>query len=96
MSNKKDIIKKLAKRTLLTQKESEMILNELFEIVEEEVLESGEVKFIGFGRFFLYKHAPRPVRNPLTKEEMTLKEYKSLKFKPSNKLKDRLKKKTTK
>ena len=52
MSNKRDIIKKLAKTTLLTQKESEMVLNRLFEIIEEEVLETGEVKFIGFGRFF--------------------------------------------
>ena len=94
MSNKKDIVKKLAKTTLLTQKESEMVLNRLFEIIEDEVYENGEVKLIGFGKFFLYEHSPRPVRNPLTKEEMILEKYKSLKFKPSNKLKEKFKKKT--
>ncbi len=94
MSNKRDIVKKLAKRTLLTQKESELVVNELLNILEDEVIATGEVKLVGFGRFFLYEHASRPVRNPMTKEEMMLHPFKSLRFKASNKLKERVKKET--
>ena len=53
MSNKRDIIKKLSKRTLLTQKESEDVVNEILALIEEEVLDSGELKLVGFGKFFL-------------------------------------------
>jgi len=92
MSNKRDLIRELASRTLLTQKETEIVVSELFNIIEEQVLETGEVKIVGFGKFFLYEHTPRPVRNPMTKEEMMLKKFKSLKFKVSNILKEKIKK----
>jgi nucleoid DNA-binding protein len=46
---------------------------------------------VGFGKFYLYEHAERPVRNPKTQEEMTLKSYKSLRFKQSNVVKKLLK-----
>jgi len=95
MSNKRDIIKKLSKRTLLTQKESEDVVNEILALIEEEVLDSGELKLVGFGKFFLYEHTPRPVRNPKTKEAMMLPRFKSLKFKASAKLKERIKSKTS-
>jgi DNA-binding protein HU-beta len=94
MSNKRTLVKKLAKNTLLTQKECEQVLTKLFEIIEEEVLETGEVKIVGFGKFFLYEHTPRPVRNPLTKEEMILKKFNSIKFKPSALMKQRVKDQT--
>jgi DNA-binding protein HU-beta len=94
MSNKRTLVKKLAKNTLLTQKECDQVLTKLFEIIEEEVLETGEVKIVGFGKFFLYEHTPRPVRNPLTKEEMILKKFNSIKFKPSALMKQRVKDQT--
>jgi len=94
MSNKRTLVKKLANNTLLTQKECEQVLTKLFEIIEEEVLEAGEVKIVGFGKFFLYEHTPRPVRNPLTKEEMILKKFNSIKFKPSALMKQRVKDQT--
>jgi DNA-binding protein HU-beta len=94
MSNKRTLVKKLAKNTLLTQKECEQVLTKLFEIIEEEVLETGEVKIVGFGKFFLYEHTPRPVINPLTKEEMILKKFNSIKFKPSALMKQRVKDQT--
>lgn len=95
MSNKKDIVKKLSKRTFLNQKESNSIINELLKIIEEEVVDSGEVKIAGFGKFYLYEHSPRPVRNPKTKEEMILNKFSSIKFKSSSVLKKRVKDKTS-
>jgi len=94
MASKKDIVKMLSKRTILNQKESSKVINELFKIIEEMVVEDEEVKISGFGKFFLYNHSSRPVRNPKTKEELMLKPFSSVKFKSSILLKNRVKKKT--
>lgn len=91
MANKKDVARELARRTLLTSKESEQVVNELFEIIYEKLEEDGEVTIVGFGKFFLYEHKPRPVRNPKTQKEMILESYKSIRFKSSNILKKLLK-----
>ena len=91
MLNKKDLIRKLSKRTFLNNKESDMIVNELFDIMVEELRNGEDITIVGFGKFFLYEHQPRPVRNPKTQEEMLLKPYKSLKFKSSNTIKRLLK-----
>ena len=93
MANKKDLAKKISKKTLLSSKESLQVIDALFESILEE-LESGEdISIVGFGKFYLYQHSPRPVRNPKTQEEMILKPYKSLKFKCSDKIKRYLKSK---
>ena len=91
MVNKKGLSKKLAKKTFLNQKEASMVVEELFDIVMEEIKSGEEVSVVGFGKFYLYEHASRPVRNPKTQEEMTLQSYKSLRFKSSNVIKKLLK-----
>jgi DNA-binding protein HU-beta len=91
MLNKKDLAKKLSRKTFLNQKESDMIVEELFDILIEELKKGEEVSIVGFGKFYLYEHAPRPVRNPKTQQEMVLKSYKSLRFKSSNVIKKLLK-----
>lgn len=91
MINKKELAKRISKKTLLTQKESldflEVTLSEIISSLESEE----EVALVGFGKFYLYEHAPRPVRNPKTQEEMILKSYKSVKFKVSEKIKKHFK-----
>ncbi len=94
MVNKKSLAKKLSKRTLLRQKEASQVVNELFDIILEELSEGEEISVVGFGKFYLYEHAARPVRNPKTQEEMTLKPYKSVRFKVSNVVKKLLKDKS--
>lgn len=87
MINKKELAKRISKSTILTQKESleflDVALNEIISSLEE----GNEVSLVGFGKFYLYEHAPRPVRNPKTQEEMILRSYKSVKFKVSEKIK---------
>lgn len=91
MINKKELAKRISKSTLLTQKESldflEVALKEIISALEE----GNEVSLVGFGKFYLYEHSPRPVRNPKTQEEMILKSYKSVKFKVSEKIKKHFK-----
>jgi DNA-binding protein HU-beta len=94
MVNKKALAKSLAKRTLLTQKESTQVVEELFDIIVDNLCDGEEVSVVGFGKFYLYEHKPRPVRNPKTQEEMILESYKSLRFKSSNVLKKLLKEKS--
>lgn len=91
MINKKDIAKRLTETNLLTAKESGKIVEEIFQYIEESLLEGKDVSIVGFGKFFLYEHSPRPVRNPKTLEPMTLVPYKSIKFKLSDKLKRKFK-----
>lgn len=91
MINKKELARRLAKRTFLNQKESDMVVEELFDLILDELKAGEEISLVGFGKFYLYEHAPRPVRNPKTQEEMTLKSYKSLRFKASNVVKKLLK-----
>jgi DNA-binding protein HU-beta len=91
MVNKKTLSKKLAKRTLLTQKESGQVIDTILDILLDDLKNGEEVSLVGFGKFYLYEHAERPVRNPKTQEEMTLKSYRSLRFKQSNVIKKLLK-----
>jgi len=91
MINKKELAKRISKKTLLTQKESLDILEVALEEIVSSLEEGNEVSLVGFGKFYLYEHSPRPVRNPKTQEEMMLKTYKSVKFKVSEKIKKHFK-----
>jgi nucleoid DNA-binding protein len=92
MVNKKDLAKKVAAKTLLSQKEALQVIDSLVDSIVESLEEDGEVSIVGFGKYYLYTHASRPVRNPKTQEEMSLKPYKSVKFKVSDKIKKHFKK----
>jgi nucleoid DNA-binding protein len=92
MVNKKDLAKKVAAKTLLSQKEALQVIDSLIDTIIESLEEDGEVSIVGFGKYYLYTHASRPVRNPKTQEEMVLKPYKSVKFKVSDKIKKHFKK----
>lgn len=87
MINKKELAKKVSEKTLLSQKEAAQVIDEITASILEGLENEGEVSIVGFGKFYLYEHAPRPVRNPKTQESMTLKPYKSVKFKVSDKIK---------
>lgn len=81
--NKQKLAQKIAKRSLLNRQEAERFIDDLTDIILEEIKKGEEVNIVGFGKFFPYVHAERPVRNPKTKEEMVLDSYTSMKFKTS-------------
>jgi len=86
------LAKRLSERTLLNRKESSQVIEELFGAIFDELKNGEDIIIVGFGKFYLYENTPRPVRNPKTQEEMLLKPYKSLRFKPSTVIKNLLKK----
>jgi DNA-binding protein HU-beta len=91
MINKKELAKRVSEKTMLTQAETLDVLNTLLEEIVSSLEESEEISLVGFGKFYLYEHTARPVRNPKTQEEMLLSPYKSVKFKVSEKLKKHFK-----
>jgi nucleoid DNA-binding protein len=91
MINKRDLARRVSKRTLLSIKESVQVIDVLFDAMLEELSNDNEISIVNFGKFFLYKQKPRPVRNPKTMEEMILEEFETVKFKQSDNLKQKLK-----
>lgn len=91
MINKRELAKSISEKTLLSQKEALQAIDELISSILRGLEDDGEVSIVGFGKFYLYEHSSRPVRNPKTQEEMMLKPYKSVKFKVSDKVKKHFK-----
>ena len=91
MINKRELAKNISDKTLLSQKEALQVIDEMVRSIISGLEEDGEVSIVGFGKFFLYEHSARPVRNPKTQEKMMLKPYKSVKFKVSDKVKKHFK-----
>lgn len=91
MITKKDLIKILSARTLYTQKECKVLVDNIFEIMEEKLLNGNDISIVGFGKFEIKKQKPRPVRNPKTGSPMMLSEHRVVKFRPSRSLKSKIK-----
>ena len=91
MINKRSLANRLSRKTSLSQKEALIIVETLFDEILNGLSSGEDVSIVGFGKFYLYEHASRPVRNPKTQEPMMLKPYKSLRFKCSDIVKQLLK-----
>lgn len=85
--NKKFLARKLARKTLLSLSESTEFVELLFQEILHQLLEGAEVSIVNFGKFYLYKRKERPVRNPATMQEYTLKPVSEVKFRASDFLK---------
>lgn len=85
--NKRDLIRKTAEETGLSQKDCEAVINTLFDTIRKTV-ESGEkVQIIGFGTFELRARATRTARNPRTGEAVEVPARRVPVFKPGAELK---------
>ena len=92
MLNKQKLIESLYKRTLLERSESKQVVEEVFKILKDALLREEEIYIVGFGKFILEMQKSRPVRNPRTMEDMMLKPFKKIKFKPATLIAKELKK----
>lgn len=92
MTNKKDLARKIAKKTIFTQQESLIAIEAIFNEIVSELMEGSDVSIVGFGKFYAYQHSRRPVRNPKTQEEMILEPTRTMRFKASNVVKEAMKK----
>ena len=85
--NKKDIIKKVAENTGMTQKDVTAIVDIFVDAVMDSI-KDGKVSISGFGTFEVVERAARMGRNPKTGMGIEIPASKSPKFKPAKMFKD--------
>ena len=76
-----------AKGVDLTKKQTELVLNAVFEGLRNAVKRDRRFSFPGFGTFTVRNRKPRKGRNPRTGAVITIKASKTVGFKPAPKLK---------
>jgi DNA-binding protein HU-beta len=81
---KKDIVKNISSKALITSKESSLILEAFLSFIKQN--KRHQIKISKFGTYYLHKSPARIGRNPKTKEEFKIPATKKLAFKASNKV----------
>ena len=85
---KKDIINSIYMQIGFSKKINEVLLEDIFEIILNKIIEHKKVKIAKFGTFILRKKKERIGRNPKTKEEKIISERNVILFRPSKELKE--------
>jgi len=85
--NKKDLVKKVASKSGLTQKDSAAAVNAIFEAIGDSVKKGENVTLLGFGTFMVRNRKERQGVNPYTCKPMKIGAKKVVKFNPGNKMK---------
>jgi nucleoid DNA-binding protein len=83
---KRDISRNISLKAQISSKLSKQLLDKFLETIRIES-QSNSVKISNFGTFYFHKTPERIGRNPLTKEEFTIKKRSKLVFKASNNIK---------
>ena len=82
---KKDIVKNISSKALITSKLSSLVLESFLAVIKKNKVK--QIKISKFGTFYLHKSPARIGRNPKTREEFKIKAIEKLLFKASNKVK---------
>ncbi len=85
---KADLVEEVARMTELTRKDSEVIVDTLFESVIEALKAGDKLEVRGFGSFRVRQRNARVGRNPKTGEKVEVSAKRVPYFKPSKELKD--------
>ena len=86
--NKAELVAKMAEKSGMTKKDTEVALNSFMASVEEALVAGEKVQLVGFGTFETRERAAREGRNPQTGETMKIAASKAPKFKAGKALKD--------
>jgi nucleoid DNA-binding protein len=86
MKNKNDIARYVSQNSLLKMGEAEQVIDLMTEAIIHFLQEGHDVNVAGLGKYFLYKHANRKVRNPKNGEMMILDKSPTMKFRTSSTL----------
>ena len=85
---KKDIVKDISSKALISSKTSLIVLDAFFRFIKQN--KRHKIKISKFGTFYLHKSPARIGRNPKTREEFKILASEKLAFKASNKVKSTL------
>lgn len=87
---KADLVETIFGKVGLSKIESQKIIEVIFDIIKQTLVEGESVKISGFGTFDVKKKNVRRGRNPKTGEELQISARRVITFKESNHLKDRV------
>jgi DNA-binding protein HU-beta len=85
---KTELIKQVAKKSEMSQKDTDVILKNFFEVVKQTVKNGEKVAVIGFGNFEARQRASRTGVNPKTRKKMTIPAKRVPVFRPGKAFKE--------
>lgn len=91
--NNKELINALAEESGYTKEDSQRLVKSLIDAMSEDFEKGEAVTISGFGTFEVKKRMERVLVNPTTGKKMLVPPKLVLGFKPSNSIKEQLKKK---
>jgi len=91
--NNKELINELAEESGYTKEDSQRLVKSLIDAMSEDFEKGENVTISGFGTFEVKKRMERVLVNPTTGKKMLVPPKLVLGFKPSNSIKEQLKKK---
>lgn len=86
--NKTELVKALAQKTEMTQKDTAKALDALTATIQKTLAGGEKIQIIGFGSFEVRNRKERKVISPATKQEITVPATKVPAFKPGKSLKE--------
>lgn len=89
--NKTDLVNNIAKETKFTKKETQQVVDLVFDNVKDSLSKGEKVQVIDFGTFEVRKRSARKGRNPQTGEEINIPAHNTPSFKAGKGLKDSIK-----
>lgn len=87
---KKDLVDVIAGDLGLTKKDTELVVDAVFETIGDTVATGQAVQIIGFGKFDIREAAARTGRNPQTGEEIHIEAKNYPRFKAGKNLRDKV------
>lgn len=87
---KADLINRIAEEAELSRKQASDAIDAFIANIKDSLRGEKKVAIKGFGTFFTAKRKERKWVNPKTRELHTIKEKKTVKFKPGKKLVDEI------
>lgn len=91
--NKSELISVVAERSASTKKDTEAVINALFETIASTLAGGKKVSIVGFGTFEVSERSAREGVNPKTGEKIQIEATKTPKFKAGSTLKSAVKSK---
>ena len=88
--NKKELILEVTKSTAIDEKTVEKVINSLFEIIKNKIIEGDRVEIRGFGSFKKVARQARIAYNPRNRKEIKIDAKYVAQFKPGRELKETL------
>lgn len=86
--NKKEMIKEVALKVEMTQKDAGAVVDAVFDVIADELASGGEVSVTGFGKFISVHKEARVARNPQDGSTVEVPAHNAPKFKASSNLKE--------